>query len=169
MTQTHDNGPYGNLRRCHFCPVPIPDSEKAVRAKTGDVWAHFECWYDGGLPFDRDPATGEQMATKLTKLTEVSRMGNIERRYGIAGRAAGEAALEFGAGRKATDAFVLSRIARAVVDALDADDRGAVEALEEIRDGLHGYEELPIPRPVPPDIAFVIGVVDRALDRLGGR
>jgi hypothetical protein len=44
-----------------------------------------------------------------------------------------------------------------------------VEALEEIRDGLHGYEELPIPRPVPPDIAFVIGVVDRALDRLGGR
>jgi hypothetical protein len=54
-------------------------------------------------------------------------MGVIERRYGIAGKAAGEAALEHGAGRKATDAFVLSRIARAVVDALDADDRGAVD------------------------------------------
>ena len=59
-------------------------------------------------------------------------LSNIERRYGIAGRAAGEAALQFGAGRKATDAFVCSRIARAVVDALAADDQGAVGALERI-------------------------------------
>jgi ATP-dependent RNA circularization protein (DNA/RNA ligase family) len=57
-------------------------------------------------------------------------MGLIERRYGIAGEAAGKAALEYGAGRKATDAFVLSRIARAVVDALEADDRGAVDLAE---------------------------------------
>jgi hypothetical protein len=63
-------------------------------------------------------------------------MSNIERRYGIAGKAAGEAALAHGRDgvriRSCQDAFVLSRIARAVVDALDADDRGAVAALEEI-------------------------------------
>ena len=45
-----------------------------------------------------------------------------ERLYGIAGRAAGEAALAHGRDgdriRRVTDAFVLSRIARAVVDAL---------------------------------------------------
>lgn len=61
-------------------------------------------------------------------------MAVIERRYGIAGKAAGEAALEYGAGRKATDAFVLSRIARAVVDALEADDRGAVSHIEALID-----------------------------------
>jgi hypothetical protein len=48
------------------------------------------------------------------------------RRYGIAGEAAGKAALEFGRDgariRSCLDAFVLSRIARAVVDALDADE-----------------------------------------------
>jgi hypothetical protein len=45
-----------------------------------------------------------------------------ERLYGIAGRAAGEAALAYGRDgariRPVTDAFVLSRIARAVVDAI---------------------------------------------------
>jgi len=51
--------------------------------------------------------------------------------YGIAGRAAGEAALEHGRDgarmRTATDAFLLSRIARAVVDALlDTDDDGTL-------------------------------------------
>jgi hypothetical protein len=46
----------------------------------------------------------------------------INRYYGIAGRAAGEAVLEHGRDgarlRPASDAFLLSRIARAVVDAL---------------------------------------------------
>lgn len=50
-------------------------------------------------------------------------------RYGIAGRAAGAAVLEHGRDgarlRPANDAFLLSRIARAVVDALDSQ-RGAV-------------------------------------------
>jgi hypothetical protein len=44
--------------------------------------------------------------------------GDRGRLYGIAGRAAGEAAL-----RSATDAFLLSRIARAIVDAI-LDDEG---------------------------------------------
>lgn len=43
---------------CHFCQGPIPDEEKAIEAKTGNAWAHFECWYDGP-PFERDPLTGE--------------------------------------------------------------------------------------------------------------
>jgi hypothetical protein len=46
-----------------------------------------------------------------------------DKRYGIAGRAAAEAVLEHGRDgarlRSASDAFLLSRIARAVVDALD--------------------------------------------------
>ena len=49
-------------------------------------------------------------------------MPDREQLYGIAGRAAGEAALTHGRDggrtRSATDAFVLSRIARAVVDAV---------------------------------------------------
>ena len=48
---------------------------------------------------------------------------NQDSRYGIAGRAAAEAVLEHGRDgarlRPASDAFLLSRIARAVVDALD--------------------------------------------------
>jgi hypothetical protein len=44
-------------RRCHGCGLPIPDDEKAVEAKTGNAWKHFECWYDGA-PFPRDPLTG---------------------------------------------------------------------------------------------------------------
>jgi hypothetical protein len=47
-------------RRCHYCSGPIPDEEKAVRAKTGNAWAHFECWYDGS-PFRRDPGSGEPL------------------------------------------------------------------------------------------------------------
>jgi hypothetical protein len=47
-------------RKCHFCNLPIPGAEKAVRAKTNNAWAHFECWYDGSL-FDRDVRTGEQL------------------------------------------------------------------------------------------------------------
>jgi hypothetical protein len=46
------------LRRCHYCKLPIPEAERAVRAQTGNAWAHFECWYDGQV-FDRDPVTGE--------------------------------------------------------------------------------------------------------------
>ena len=68
-------------------------------------------------------------------------MSDTERRYGIAGRAAAEAARVIGRGqplRGGTDALLLSRIARAVVDALDADDRGAVagavRALEYLAD-----------------------------------
>ena len=49
-----------------------------------------------------------------------------ERLYGIAGRAAGEAALEHGRDgsriRPVNDAFALSRIARAVVDAICAEE-----------------------------------------------
>lgn len=48
-------------------------------------------------------------------------------RYGVAGRAAAEAVLEHGRDgarlRSASDAFLLSRIARAVVDALDEHDK----------------------------------------------
>lgn len=48
-----------------------------------------------------------------------------DRLYGVAGRAAGEAVLEHGRDgarlRSASDAFLLSRIARAVVDALRRD------------------------------------------------
>jgi hypothetical protein len=55
-------------------------------------------------------------------------MGKSDR-YGIAGRAAGEAVLRYGhysaRPRPANDAFLLSRIARAVVDALDAYDDAA--------------------------------------------
>jgi hypothetical protein len=55
--------------------------------------------------------------------TERRVMGENDR-YGIAGRAAGEAVLRYGhysaRPRSANDAFLLSRIARAVVDALDA-------------------------------------------------
>lgn len=51
-----------------------------------------------------------------------------ESRYGIAGRAAAEAVLEHGRDgsrlRPAGDAFLLSRIARAVVDALDKHEGG---------------------------------------------
>ena len=46
-----------SMRRCHDCELPIPDGEKAVEAKTGNAWMHFECWYDG-TPFPRDPETG---------------------------------------------------------------------------------------------------------------
>jgi hypothetical protein len=71
-------------------------------------------------------------------------MGNIEHRYGIAGRAAGEAALEFGRDgariRSCQDAFVLSRIARAVVDALAEDERGAVEAIDRAYSALIGTQ-----------------------------
>jgi CBS domain-containing protein len=63
-------------------------------------------------------------------------MGNIER-YGIAGKAAGEAVLEHGRDgarlRPAADAFLLSRIARAVVDALDDHYRGAVSERDALR------------------------------------
>jgi hypothetical protein len=45
------------VRRCHDCGLPIPDDEKAIKAKTGNAWKHFECWYDG-TPFPRDPQTG---------------------------------------------------------------------------------------------------------------
>ena len=51
------------LRKCYFCPFPIPDDEKAIRAKTDNAWAHFECWYDGSV-FERDPKTGEQLSIK---------------------------------------------------------------------------------------------------------
>ena len=50
----------GQLRRCHYCKGPIPDEEKAIAAKTGNAWAHFECWY-AGTPFKRDPVTGRQL------------------------------------------------------------------------------------------------------------
>jgi hypothetical protein len=50
-----------SLRKCHYCPYPIPDGEKAVEAKTKNAWAHFECWYDG-TPLKRDPKTGEQIS-----------------------------------------------------------------------------------------------------------
>jgi hypothetical protein len=52
-------------RACHFCPFPIPDSERAIRAATDNAWAHFECWYDG-TPFRRDPDTGELLPTERT-------------------------------------------------------------------------------------------------------
>ena len=48
------------VRVCHFCKLPIPDGEDAIRAKTENAWAHFECWFDG-MPFERDPATGERL------------------------------------------------------------------------------------------------------------
>lgn len=48
------------MRKCHFCPFPIPDEEKAVHSITGEAWAHFECWYDGA-PLPRDPETGERL------------------------------------------------------------------------------------------------------------
>jgi hypothetical protein len=41
-------------RACHFCQGPIPNDEKAIRARTENAWAHFECWYDGPPPFKRD-------------------------------------------------------------------------------------------------------------------
>lgn len=47
-------------RECHFCPFPIPNDERAIRSKTGDGWAHFECWYDGSV-FKRDPETGKRL------------------------------------------------------------------------------------------------------------
>ena len=40
--------------------LSIPDGEDAIRAKTENAWAHFECWFDG-MPFERDPATGERL------------------------------------------------------------------------------------------------------------
>lgn len=58
--------------------------------------------------------------------------------YGIAGRAAGEAALEHGRDgirlRKANDAFLLSRIARAIVDAIHPP--GAESEVERLRQAL---------------------------------
>lgn len=48
------------MRHCHYCKLPIPDGEKAIEATTKNAWAHFECWYDGGPPFPRDPKTGER-------------------------------------------------------------------------------------------------------------
>lgn len=53
--------PSEETRTCHFCTLPIPADEKAVRAKTGDAWAHFECWYDGSC-FERDIATGRRLS-----------------------------------------------------------------------------------------------------------
>jgi hypothetical protein len=47
-------------RACHFCGLPIPANEEAIRAKTGDAWAHFECWYDGSV-FKRDADTGRPL------------------------------------------------------------------------------------------------------------
>jgi len=49
------------LRVCHHCDIVIPEDEKAVLAKTGNAWMHFECWYDGA-PFLRDPRTGLELA-----------------------------------------------------------------------------------------------------------
>lgn len=46
-------------RICFSCNGPIPDDEKAVKAKTTDDWKHWECWYDGGSPFPRNPKTGK--------------------------------------------------------------------------------------------------------------
>jgi hypothetical protein len=64
-------------------------------------------------------------------MTDVARLDVIAHRYGIAAKAAAEAVLEYGRDgarlRPAADAFLLSRIGRAVVDALEADGRGAVE------------------------------------------
>jgi hypothetical protein len=58
----------------------------------------------------------------------------VDVRYGIAGKAAGEAALEHGRDgarmRLVTDAFVLSRIARAIVDALAEHDAAASARVE---------------------------------------
>ena len=62
-------------------------------------------------------------------------MSDTERRYGIADRAAGEAARVIGRGqplRGGTDTLLLSRIGRAVVDALDADDRREIDRLSDI-------------------------------------
>lgn len=56
MTPSGDS--YSPPRRCYGCGLPIPDGERAIRAKTGDAWKHFECWYDG-TAFARDPETGE--------------------------------------------------------------------------------------------------------------
>jgi hypothetical protein len=65
-------------------------------------------------------------------------MDVLERRYGIAGRAAGEAVLKHGRDgaklRPASDAFLLSRIAREIVDALADDERGAVEERDALRE-----------------------------------
>jgi hypothetical protein len=62
----------------------------------------------------------------------------MSERYGIAARAAAEAVLEHrldGARlRPASDAFLLSRIARAVVDALDEHAREAAEAAQASRE-----------------------------------
>ena len=78
-----------------------------------------------------------------------SETSDRERLYGIAGRAAGEAALEHGRDggrlRPATDAFVLSRIARAIVDAL-CDDKAEsafnmVERDEQRRRRAAGWEK----------------------------
>jgi hypothetical protein len=41
------------------CELPIPDDEKAVEARTGNGWAHVECWY-AGVPLKRDPKTGRR-------------------------------------------------------------------------------------------------------------
>ncbi len=51
------SGQEREARRCYDCGLPIPADEKAVEAKTGNAWKHFECWYDGA-PFPRDPLTG---------------------------------------------------------------------------------------------------------------
>lgn len=71
-----------------------------------------------------------------------------EIRYGIAGRAAGQAALEHGREgartRPVTDAFVLSRIARAVVDALEAADASREGGDRCERCGFHDCECLPV-------------------------
>jgi hypothetical protein len=49
------------MRRCCDCGLPIPDDEKAVEAKTGNAWKHFECWFDRPS-FPRDPETGKLQA-----------------------------------------------------------------------------------------------------------
>jgi hypothetical protein len=96
-------------------------------------------------------------------------MGNIEHRYGIAAKAAGEAALRYGhygaKVRPITDAFLLSRIARAVVDALDADDRGAVKERDDLlRDALrHLRSDVRTAREI------VAQRIEAYLDRVGGQ
>jgi hypothetical protein len=40
-------------RRCYYCDLPMNDNDKAIQAKTGNAWAHFTCWFEGG-PFERD-------------------------------------------------------------------------------------------------------------------
>jgi hypothetical protein len=57
-TATASTGDVENVAKtCHFCGLPIPDGERPIGAKTGNAYAHFECWYDGA-PFPRDEQTG---------------------------------------------------------------------------------------------------------------